>query len=65
MADSGSGEREAMRREAAMRRERIAAALGAMREEFEPGAMAHRAVRRIDWRDLRAASIVLGRTLRD
>ena len=65
MADSRGGEREAMRREAAMRRERIAAALGAMRDEFEPGPMARRAVRRIDWRDLGAASVVLGRTLRD
>ena len=65
MAGSTSGEREAMRREAAMRRERIAGALAAMREEFEPGAVAHRAARRVDWRDLRPASLVLGRTLRD
>jgi membrane protein len=65
MAGSTSGQREAMRREAAMRRERIAGALAAMREEFAPGAMAHRATRRMDWRDLRSASLVLGRTLRD
>ena len=59
------GEREAMQREASMRRERLAAALGAVREELEPGAIAHRWAQRVDWRDVRIASLAVGRTLRD
>ena len=63
MAERSRVEHTARQRELAWRRGRIAAALNAMQATLEPASLVHRATRRLQWRDLRAASTVVGRTL--
>ena len=63
MAERSRVEHTARQRELAWRRDRIAAALNAMQATLEPASLVHRATRRLQWRDLRAASTVVGRTL--
>jgi membrane protein len=65
MAELGRNEHAARQSELAWRRDRLAAALNAMQTSLEPGSLVHRAVRRLQWRDLRAASLLVGRTLRE
>jgi membrane protein len=65
MAEPRSTERDTYLREAELRRERVTEIVGAMRDQLQPGTIARRAAGRIEWRDLRAASTVVGRTLRD
>ncbi|MDF2763173.1 MAG: ribonuclease [Rhodospirillales bacterium] len=65
MAEPKSSRREAQQREAELRRERVGEIVGAMRDQLQPGMIARRAAGQIEWQDLRAASTVIGRTLRD
>ena len=65
MAQSRSSQREAHQREAELQRDRVASIVGDMRRQLEPGTLARRAAGRIEWGDLRVASGVIGRTLRD
>ena len=65
MPEPRRSEREATQREADLHRERLASIVGAMREQLGPGAVARRATSGIEWGDVRAASVVIGRTLRD
>jgi membrane protein len=65
MSDARRSERETTQREADLHRERLASIMGAMREQLGPGAVARRATSGIEWGDVRAVSVVIGRTLRD
>ena len=63
MAQAGTDEHAARQSELAWHRDRLAEALNAIQSNLEPGSVAHRLVRRLQWRDVRAASVVVGRTL--
>jgi membrane protein len=63
MAQAGTDERAARQSELAWRRDRLAAALSAVQSTLEPGSLVTRATRRLQWRDLRSASALIGRTL--
>jgi membrane protein len=65
MAQSRSSQREAYQRKAELQRGRLASIVGDMRRQLEPGTLARRASARIEWEDVRVASGVIGRTLRD
>jgi membrane protein len=65
MAQPRNSQREVYQREAEQHRDRVASIMGDMRRQLGPGVMARRAADRIEWQDLRVASGVIGRTLRD
>jgi membrane protein len=65
MAQPRNSQREVYQREAEQHRDRLASIMGDMRRQLGPGVMARRAADRIEWQDLRVASGVIGRTLRD
>jgi membrane protein len=65
MAQPPNSQREVYQREAEQQRDRLASIMGDMRRQLGPGVLARRAAEGMEWQDLRAASGVIGRTLRD